>query len=333
MAVLVTGGAGFVGAYVARDLIASGSEVVVYDAAVSRNTLDLVLPDSGQHRSVRLVQGRITDGWRILRACRDHGVDSIVHLASPLTQDVAENIPTGIEDVCSGTATVFEVALAAGIERVVWASSIAVFGPSGRYAPGPIPDDAPHVPESLYGSCKSLCEQMAATYFEREGLLSAGLRLTVVYGPGRLRGYMTFPSDFIRRVALGEPSELPFGDQCVNWQYVEDVSAMFTAALGAPLPGAVALNTYGDARTFGQAAAVLQELVPDARIQVRSGNFADADGRSDAPAEYEATLLRDLLGFEPRFPFEQGIKATYRGYRHLIDVGADAAPASNPSGA
>jgi UDP-glucose 4-epimerase len=319
MAVLVTGGAGFVGAYVVRDLLAQGKEVVVYDAAVSSNTLDMVLRDADARDDVRLVQGRVTDGWRMLRACREHRVDSIVHLASPLTQDVAANPPVGIEDVCSGTATIFETASAAGIERVVWASSIAVFGPVSSYGPDPIADDAAHEPESLYGSCKSLCERMAATYHQQDGTLSAGLRLTVVYGPGRLRGYMTFPSEFIRQVALGEPAELPFGDQLVNWQYVEDVAVMFTAALDAPLTGAVAMNTFGEARTFRAAADALQRLVPDARIAVRPGTFADDAGRSDTPTLYDDRVLRGLLGFEPRFPFERGIEATYRGYRRFAE--------------
>jgi len=319
VSVLVTGGAGFVGSYVVRDLLAAGETVVVYDATVSKNTLDLLLPESEQRTGIVLEQGRIGDGLRLLRVCDEHDVSGIIHLASPLTTDVASDPSAGVADICSGTATVFEVARARGIGRVVWASSVAVFGPARRYQSGPLADDAPHYPETLYGSCKSLCEQMARSYYARDQIGSIGLRLTVVYGPGRLRGYMTIPSDVIRRVALGEAVEVPFGDQTINWQYVEDVASMFTSALfNGPADGAYAVNTSGEPRTFRDAAAILQRLARDVPVSIAAGSFADDPDRTDAPYVYDDSFLRTRGRFEPKFPFERGVEATYRGYREMI---------------
>src|SRR5699024_10292982 len=137
----------------------------------------------------------------------------------------------GIRDICLGTAALFDAARAAGLRRVVWASSVAVFGPSSIYPPGPLADDAPHRPATVYGSCKSLCETLALRAHRVDGLDVVGLRLSVVYGAGRLRGYMSYPSHLLRAAAAGEAVHIPYGPQRLHWQHVEEVAAMIATAL------------------------------------------------------------------------------------------------------
>jgi nucleoside-diphosphate-sugar epimerase len=314
-AVLVTGGAGFVGAHVARDLLVRGERVVIYDAAPNGNALDGVLAAAaldGRDERLVVVRGAITDAWRLLRLCEEQAVGRIVHLASPLTQDVTADPPSGMRDICQGTAGVFEAARACGIRRVVWASSVAVFGSRERHPDAPIPNAAPHAPDSLYGSCKSLCEQLGATYRERFGLDSIGLRLTVVYGPGRLRGYMSFPSEMIRRAAEGRPIEVPVADLAINWQYVEDVAALMVQALDAPPLTGDAFNTSGDVRTFRAAAEVLAGLAPAAQI-----TFHDEPrdiGETTllgAPAAFDDRELREQLGWAPAYSLEDGVARSF----------------------
>ena len=132
----------------------------------------------------------------------------------------------GIRDICGGTATVFDAAHEAGLRRVVWASSVAVFGARGEYPPGrPRQTMLATDPLRLYGSCKSLCENLARRAFRRWSRRRRP-RLSVVYGAGRLRGYMSYPSHLMRRAALGEPVHIPWGRQRMHWQYVEEVADM-----------------------------------------------------------------------------------------------------------
>jgi nucleoside-diphosphate-sugar epimerase len=321
--VLVTGGAGFVGAYVTRALLAEGHRVVVYDVRPSRNALGLVLDRTGDREGGDLVieQGEITDGWRLLRTCRRHRVDQVVHLASPLTQDVTDNPVTGIRDVCLGTATMFEVAREAALGRLVWASSVAVFGPASAYPPGPLAYDACHRPTTLYGSAKSLCEQLARRAWEVDGVDSVGLRLTVVYGAGRLRGYMSYPSQVLRQAAAGGPVVVDFGAQRLNWQYVDEVAAMVSRVLASPTQGAGrTFNTYGDARTWAEAAGVLRRVLPDVAVEVREGLDPALDGVVEA---YDDSAFREHFGYEPRWPLERGVAATVETYSRIIAEGLE----------
>ena len=199
---------------------------------------------------------------------------------------------------------------------MVWASSVAVFGARSEYTAGPIANDATHRPGTLYGSSKSLCEQMARTYREHRGVDSIGLRLTVVYGPGRLRGYMTFPSDLIRRVAVGEEVQVPIADQELNWQYVEDVASLMVHCLDAPTPEDVAFNTWGDVRTFREAGEILQHLAPEASITF--SEIASDDGQralQQAPAAFDDSELRSQLGYAPAFTLERGVTAAFDAFQ------------------
>jgi nucleoside-diphosphate-sugar epimerase len=304
-AVLVTGGAGFVGSYVVKRLLSRGERVVAYDVT----TDDAMRSAAEQANGLVVELGSVAEPWRLLRACQEHGVDRIVHLASPLTVDVSVSPLRGVRDICEGTANVFEAARAVTARRVVWASSAAVFGNRASYPPGPLANDAAHRPQSVYGSCKSLCEQMALTYRDRWGVDSIALRLTLVYGPFRHRGYMSFPSEIIRRVAAGRPARVPIADQLVNWQYVVDVAELIEHCLDVQAPADLAFNTSGDTRTMREVGEILQRLVPAADISYSDDSAEDGQRvLREIPYEYSDACLRAQLGYNSAWPLERGIE-------------------------
>ena len=310
MRVLVTGGAGFVGAHVIRDLVARGDEVVAYDVVASSPVLDATVPGWREHPDITLVRGAITGAWKLLHTCRTHQVDTIVHLASPLTTGVNEDLRTGLEDICSGTANVFEVARALGIRRTVWTSSISVFGAPEAYGDVPIDDESPVRPASFYGACKALCEQMGTAYRDRYDVDSIALRLTIVYGPGRASGATSFVSAAAQAAAERRPVHIGYGDQRLNWQYVDDVAAMVLAALDAPRPSRTVFTTSGDVRTIREAGQLLREIVPDVEVVIADGRFDGVDGLTDFPVLFDDRGLRDELGFTWRCDLRQGLERT-----------------------
>ena len=91
------------------------------------------------------------------------------------------------------------------MQRLVYASSAAVFGPPEHYPPGPLADDVPLTPTTHYGFFKCCNEGNARIYFQDLGLSSIGLRPWTVYGVGRDFGMTSEPTKAIKSLALGRP--------------------------------------------------------------------------------------------------------------------------------
>jgi UDP-glucose 4-epimerase len=311
-AVLVTGGAGFVGAYVVRDLLAIEAEVVILDNTISSNAIDSVL-DEESREGLRIELGDVTDPWRLLRLCERHEVDRIVHLASPLTTAIRASPAAGLSAMCVGTANVFEVARTLRIGRVVWASSMAVFG---RLSPGRIANDAPRRPGSLYGSGKVLCEDIARAYRDDGGVDSIGLRLTVLYGPWRLRGWgpsFGQDSDPIRDAVHGRRIVVHDPELRLDWLYVEDAASLVCRALAAPTPRDHVFNTSGEPATRRKFAESIAELVPGSTVMIDEGEASV--GVDDDRTFLDDSPLRDQIGYETHHTIREGVAATVAAYR------------------
>lgn len=313
---LVTGGAGFIGSYVSRRLVADGWRVLIYDAEATGNVLAMLMPGASRDPRIHVESGAITDGGRLRELCVAHDVEVAIHLASPLTQDVTARPAAGIADICLGTAAVFEAAHAAGVRRVVWASSVAVFGQRGDYPPGPLANDACHRPPTLYGSCKSLCETLARRAFETDGLDVVGLRLSVVYGAGRLRGYMSYPSHMLRQAAAGEAVHIPWGRQPLHWQYVEEVADLVAMLL---VPGAGGggrtYNAPGDCRTWSDFGAALSAAQPGLAVTIADGMDPVL---ADVVEDYDAGALAEACGYRMRWPLERAVPDALARYRDMV---------------
>jgi UDP-glucose 4-epimerase len=312
--VLVTGGAGFLGSYVVRDLLRAGEPVVAYDTSIATNVLDHVVSDDARD-ALTLVQGEVTDGWALLRICEREAVDRIVHLAAPLTDWVRSNPPAGMMAMCGGTATVLEVARALSIKRVAWTSSIAVYGRGYDAAAG---SASPRRPDSLYGSCKVLCEDLATAYRTDHGVDSVGLRFPVLYGPWRARGLQTSfgaEGDPIRTAALGDPVVVRRPRRTLNWLYVEDASDLLLRALQAIAALDPIYDASGEVANMFDLAELLRELAPLARVTVEDDAQAPTkQAPDDAMVALDDSALRSQLGWEGHRSLRDGVAATLDAY-------------------
>src|SRR5438128_2497114 len=209
---LVTGGFGCIGSWVVRALLAEGERPVIFDLGDDPWRMRMIAgPDVASR--ITIVRGDIADLAAIQRIVNDHGIRRIIHLAAWQVPLCRQDPPRGAAINVVGTANVFEVARASAgqIERVVYASSAAVFGAPSLYPPGPIADDAPARPATHYGVYKVANEETARVYWEEHRIPSSGFRPLTVYRPGRDFGLTADPTLAMKAAVLGRPFQIRWG--------------------------------------------------------------------------------------------------------------------------
>ncbi len=309
MKVLISGGMGVNGAVTARLLVQEGMRPVLMD-----NRMDLALIQDIR-QSVDIVVGDIRDQGELEAAVETYGVTHIAHLAA-LMPGPSEDDPRLAGQVgVDGMLNVLEFARSAGIERVVFTSSKAVFGEiTGEFAPptcAPVTEDHPKRPIDLYGAVKVCCEELGRYYREQRGVEVVALRFASIYGPGKesRHGPLSFYGQLIERARSGEPWEIAEGgDQRNDAMYVGDVARAIYAALKAPRPEQWTFN-IGSGRTstpgeFLDAAAL---LFPDHKIQL--GHGSGGLGRSSQTyCLFDISAARRQIGYEPAFDVAGGVR-------------------------
>jgi nucleoside-diphosphate-sugar epimerase len=316
MRALITGGYGFIGAWIARNLLARGDAVFAYDLREDARRLRLILPEA-EVKKVKFVQGDVTDLPALKKAVADNRVTHVIHLAGLQVPTCRADPMLGAKVNVLGTLAVFEAVKAAGkqVERLVYASSAAVFGGPDKYPAGSLGDDVLLVPSTHYGVFKCCNEGNARIYFQDSGISSIGLRPWTVYGVGRDLGMTSEPTKAIKAVLLGRPYQINFGGWS-DFQYVDDVAKAFVQCLERPYTGAKSYNLRGAVVTLADFHKALAKVLPEAAklVTVGTTQIAIAYDLSDAGIE------RDL-GPMPRTPLEDGIRETVKIFRQLQSEG------------
>ncbi|MBA4190973.1 MAG: epimerase [Planctomycetaceae bacterium] len=308
----MTGGYGFIGAWIARNLLARGAQIWVFDLREDARRLRLVLPES-EVKQVTFVQGDVTDLAALKKAVADFGITHIIHLAGLQVPTCRADPMLGAKVNVLGTLAVFEAVKAAGaqVKRLVYASSAAVFGGPDKYNAGSLGDDVLLTPSTHYGIFKCCNEGNARIYFQDSGISSVGLRPWTVYGVGRDLGMTSEPTKAIKAVLLGRPYHINFGGW-TDFQYVDDVAKTFVNCLERPYTGSKSYNLRGAVVTVADFVKALSAVLPEAAklVTVGTTQIAIAYDLSDAGIE------RDL-GAMPKTPLEAGIRETVEIFKQL----------------
>jgi dTDP-L-rhamnose 4-epimerase len=334
--VLVTGGAGFIGSHVADLLADHGHDVVVLDALVPQTHNGDLPRWMARHRTV---VGDLRD--RALLGELLGGVDAVCHQAAMVGHglDPADApLYAGHNDYA--TAVLLAEMHAAGVRRLVLASSMVVYG-EGRYTcpehgvvrpgprlaadlaagrfdpgcprcgatltPGLVPEDAPLEPRSTYAATKLAQEHLAGAWARQTGGAVWALRYHNVYGPRMPRNtpYAGVASIFRSALAEGRPPRvMEDGRQRRDFVHVTDVARANLLALSAAASDLVAVNVCsGEPHTVGDLAGALAAAV-GGPAPVVVGGARPADVRHVVASPQRAA---DLLGFRASIGFAEGV--------------------------
>ena len=294
MTVLITGGGGFLGAWVIKRLHARGVEVRVLDLSDDRSTTREII--GGEADGLDWQRGDVASPDDVTKA--SEGCDFVIHLAALLTPACVENPILGAQVNLIGTLNVFEAAQTNGLGGVAYASSAAVFGPDDGEKP---------CPATHYGAYKLACEGAARAYWLEAGVPSVGYRPLVVYGPGRDIGLTAGPSIACRKAARGKSYTIGFSG-ATDMIFVDDVAAAFEAAVVQPFKGAHAFSLVGEMVEVADIAAAIEKVAPDAEI-----NF------EGPPIPINPDIIpgavEKLLGALPHTSLTEGIRRTVTHYQ------------------
>jgi nucleoside-diphosphate-sugar epimerase len=316
---LVTGALGCIGAWVVRNLVQEGVPTSVLDQASNPHRLRLLMSDE-ELSSARFLAGDITDLPTVEKAFVESGATHVIHLAGMQVPFCKADPPLGARVNVVGTVNIFEAAKRAGLKRVVYASSIAVYGLSEEYPEGPLPHHAPHKPRNHYGVYKQANEGTARIYWLDDHITSIGLRPYTVYGAGRDQGMTSSPTKAMLAAAAGKPFHIPFGGRCA-YQYTDDVARQFIHAARAPFEGADVFNLRGNVLHMSQMVAAIEDVVPEAR-----GAITFDDKPLPFPEDMDDAAFIRALGRVPETPLRQGVAETIELFRRALAEGKIAPP-------
>jgi len=304
MKVLVIGGAGYIGSHVALELMEAGHEVVAFDNL-----------SSGLRQNVfageRLVEGDIMDG-AALAAVMKEGFDAAVHLAAFKAAGESMLDPGKYaSNNIAGTINILNAMAAAGIKRLVFSSSAAVYG-EPRYLP--IDERHPTEPENFYGFTKLDIERILGWYDRLKGLRFAALRYFNAAGydvRGRARGLERNPANLLPVImeaaagmrpelkVFGDDYDTPDGTGVRDYVHVNDLATAHVAALDALARDDRSLTVNLGSE---EGLSVMQILEAARRITGKPIPATVVGRRPGDPARLVASsaLARDTLGWTAR---------------------------------
>jgi len=266
--ILITGGTGFIGSYIAKRLIDEGHQVICFD-----NFLDY-----SRHRFIGekaiFHQGDTTRIEEVIAALKEHHVEKVVSLAYLMPLEAEKNLQLAVRVNALGVNNVFEAARLCEIKRVVYSSSIGVYGHFSWYGDKPVrevPEDF-YPANNVYGAGKQFNEFMASRYNEYHGMEIVCIRISIVFGYGRVRGSTVWIDNIISNPVRGTASHIPKrSDQKVSLIYVKDLAQIFYKVVTAKKVKYWVYNSGRHTVSLKEFTEIVNKHVPEAKFTFDEG--------------------------------------------------------------
>lgn len=316
---LVTGGRGFVGAWLCRALIERGVEVVSFDRRTKRekpSTLAMI----GIEADVDEQVGDLVDGELLGSLLAEREIDAVFHLGAETIVGTVQADPIGaLETNVRGTWTLLAAAQEAGVERFIFASSDKAYGAHDEL---PYREDFALQPTAPYEASKSAADLIARTWWPAYGLPVAVTRFANIYGGGDLNFSRLVPETVCGAIDGRAPVLRSDGSPIRDLLYVEDAAAAYLA---------IADNLHRDAvrgeafNAGGERPYSVLEIVETITRLAGTGVEPEIRGTGNPEGEIDkqyvdATKMRELCEWVPAVSLEEGVQRTLEWYREHPEV-------------
>jgi nucleoside-diphosphate-sugar epimerase len=302
---LITGGMGFIGIHLARELLAEGEEVVLFQRRGH-------LPSSASdlQGKVSIASCDINNWVQVVETVRKHEISTIYHSAALLSKGCEESAFGGFRVNVEGTMNILETARVLGVQNVIYVSSGATYG---LHPPEKVYDDTPQKLENMYATTKACCERLGEQYHRQYGINFCGARFAMVVGPTRQISYHYGDwSGVIERAAQGMPYTVHSNpDSPCAYIYIKDLVRALVNLKKADQRRfrRRIYNFHGFMATLSQVTKAIRKHIPDAQIRFDWDRSDEMKLHNNA-LNYEmdnAASFTDL-GWKPRFLLEEMVE-------------------------
>lgn len=312
---LLTGGAGFIGSYVTKELLNLGHKVIIYDAFINYIEpnegfypvhLKYRLREFSNHentQNLEIIRGDIRDYNFFLQTLKQFKPETIIHLAAiPLATASNKFTDEAIDINMNGLISIIKAVGAVDfVKRIVYTSSSFVYG---HFQYTPADENHPKNPIDVYGGTKLAGENIIKGFGERFGVEYIIIRPSAVYGP--TDSNLRVSQILIQNALMGKPLVLhDGGESTLDFSYVEDVANGFVlAAINNQVKNEDFNITRGEGRTLKEFAEIIKNYIPDTKIQIVPGT----DEKRPKRGALDISKARKLLDYNPKYNLEEGIK-------------------------
>lgn len=315
--VLITGGAGFIGSFLAEKMAAMDQQVTIFDDFFRGARPNL----KSLEDRVEIVKGDITDGKMVRRAVKDN--DTVFHLAAIQGTRNFYEIPVKVLKVnIEGTFNVLEACVGTDVEKVIFASSSEVYGHPTYF---PVDEEHPlqildiKNPRFSYAVSKIAGESLCVNYSKIHGLKTIILRYFNVYGPRMGRDHVI--PEFIIRIIKGADFTIQGdGNQTRSFCYIADaINGSVLAAMNAKMVSQVFNIGNPEEVTINELARLIAEI---AEVEIDPKHVPLPEGGTPRRVP-DITKAKSVLKYEPRISLTEGLRMTFEWYASELSKSAE----------
>lgn len=315
---LITGGAGFVGSYVTKQLLRLGYEVHLYDSFVmyltptpGANQVDFFQRIADVYDQIKIIRGNTLDKDFLRRQMNMVKPDVVIHLAAmPLAALAIEHTEEAFQTICGSTQNLLEILRDFDHPcRLLYVSSSMVYG---DFKSSEVDEDEhPKDPKDVYGAFKLAGETIVRAYGKNYGIDAVICRPSAVYGPFDSNARVI--RKFIRSAMEGKAMTMDGdGSMKLDFTYVEDCAEAIALAADCPAAKGLTFNvTRGEGRSLKELAEIVQTHFPGTPIEYRPKP-------AFMPMRGTLSIRRagEVLGYTSKTPLEEGVR---RYVAHLMN--------------